>query len=335
MKKRLKITGLADEAEVPANDPEFMTEPKRPITEYHVFNALRRLGHEVSVLGAGENISSIIESLMEQSPNLVFNLTEHIGGDRRFDKNIAALLEMLRIPFTGAGTTGLLLSRDKRLCKQLLSLYKIRVPRFIFLPLNKAICLPKSLHIPLVVKPAFEDSSEGISNASKVENEKTLKERVQFIHERWKQAAIAEEYIEGMELYVGVLGNKQLSVLPIRACYFDFDGNGGPSLATYRVKWNPEYRKKWNVRFGPADLDPHIVKNIERVCKKVYRVLQLRDYGRIDLRLTADEKIVVLEANSNPDLAYGEEIAEAAEARGISYENLIQRIVSAALRRYA
>jgi len=172
--------------------------------------------------------------------------------------------------------TGLLLSRDKRLCKQLLSLYKIRVPRFISLPQNKAIRLPKLLHFPLVVKPAFEDSSEGISNASRVDNEEALRERVQFIHERWQQAAIAEEYIEGSELYVGVLGNKRLSVLPIRACHFDFDGNEGPCLATYRVKWNAEYRKKWNITFGFAELDPAIVKNVERVCKRVYRVLQIR-----------------------------------------------------------
>lgn len=335
MKKRLKITVLVDEAEIPANDPEFSTLPQKPTTEYHVIDALRNLGHNVSILGAGEDINLIIESLKEQYPDLVFNLTEHIGGDRRFDKNIAALLEMLKIPFTGAGMIGLLLSRDKRLCKQLLSLHKIRVPGFISLPLNKAIRVPKFLHFPLVVKPAFEDSSEGISNASKVDNEETLKERVQLIHERWEQAAIAEEYIEGRELYVSILGNKKLLVLPIRECHFDSDGGQGPCLATYRVKWDEEYREKWNIKFGFARLDLPIVKNIERVCKKVYKVLQLRDYGRIDLRLTSDKKTVILEANSNPDLAYGEEVAEAAEKCGISYKNLIKQIINIALRRYS
>ena len=335
MKKRLTITVLVDEAEIPANDPEFSTEPKEPITEYHVIDALRRLRHNVSVLGTGENINSMIESLREQEPDLVFNLTEHIGGDRRFDKNIAALLEMLKIPFTGAGMTGLLLSRDKRICKQLLSLYKIRVPGFFSFPQNKTIRVPKSLRFPLVVKPAFEDSSEGISNASKVDNEQALRERIQFIHERWQQDVIAEEYIEGRELYVSILGNKKLFVLPIRQCHFNFEGNEGPCLATYRVKWNEEYRKKWNIKFGLAELESQTVKNIERVCKKVYRALQLRDYGRIDLRLTSDKKIVILEANPNPDLAYGEEVAEAAEKRGISYENLIKRIIHTALRRQA
>jgi len=335
MKKSLTITVLVDEAEIPFKDLEFSTEPEKPTTEYHVIDALRALGHNVSILGAGEDINSIIESLREQEPDLVFNLTEHIGGDRRFDKNIAALLEMLKIPFTGAGMTGLLLSRDKRLCKQLLSLHKIRVPRFISFSKNKMIRVPKFLRFPLVVKPAFEDSSEGISNASKVDNEEALRERIQFIHERWQQDVIAEEYIEGRELYVSILGNKRLFVLPIRECHFNFEGSQGPSLATYRVKWNEEYRKKWNIQFGLAKLESKTVKNIERVCKKVYKVLHLRDYGRIDLRLTSDKKIVILEANSNPDLAYGEEVAEAADKCGISYENLIKRIINSALRRQA
>jgi D-alanine-D-alanine ligase len=185
------------------------------------------------------------------------------------------------------------------------------------------------------VKPAFEDSSEGISNASIVENQDALVERVQFVHERWQQAAIAEEYIEGRELYVSILGNRRLCVLPIRECYFDPDEDKGPRLATYRVKWHKEYREKWNIEFGPAELETPVVRKIERVCKKVYKVLHLRDYGRIDLRLTADNKICILEANSNPDLAYGEEVAEAAEKFGISYEELIQRILRSALRRYA
>jgi len=334
MKERLKITVLADEAEIPAGDPELSARPEKPTTEYYVTDTLRTLGHNVSVLGAGEDINLIIESLGEQNPDLVFNLTEHIGGDRRFDKNIAALLEMLKIPFTGSDMTGLLLSRDKRLCKQLLSLYRIRVPRFISLPHNKIIHVPKFFHFPLVVKPAFEDSSEGISNASKVDNEEALRERVQFIHQRWEQDAIAEEYVEGRELYVSILGNSKLLVLPIRQCHFNFNASEGPCLATYRVKWNEEYRKKWNIEYGFAELDSQTVKNIERTCKKVYRVLQLKDYARVDLRLTPDNKIVILEANSNPGLAYGEDVAEAAKKYGICYEDLIKRIISISLQRY-
>ncbi len=334
MKKKLNITVLVDIAEILPEDPEFLGKDGQQSTEHHVIGTLRSLGHRVSVLGSMDNIEETIVQLKEQEPDLVFNLTEHLGGDRKFDKNIAALLEILGIPFTGAGSTGLLLSRDKRLCKQLLSLHRIRVPRFISFSPNKTIKLPKTLGFPLVVKPALEDSSEGISNASIVWKEEALKERVKFVHERWKQAAIAEQYIEGQELYVSILGNKRLYVLPIRECFFNDEDNKGPCLATYRVKWNAEYREKWDIKFGFARLDAPIIKNIERVCKKVYKVLNLRDYGRIDIRLTSNKQIYILEANSNPDLAYGEEVAESAEQCGISYESLIQRIVNTASRRY-
>jgi D-alanine-D-alanine ligase len=333
MKKKIKITALVDIAEIPPEDPDFLAAQDKQTTEYHVIDALRILGHRVSVLGSMGDIEETIVKLKEQEPDLVFNLTEHLGGDRKFDKNIAALLEMMEIPFTGAGSTGLLLSRDKRLCKQLLSLHKIRVPTFVSLPYNKNIRRPKTLDFPLVVKPALEDSSEGISNASIVWKEETLKERVKFVHERWKQPAIAEEYIEGQELYVSILGNKKLCVLPIRECFFNPEDNKGPCLATYRVKWNAKYREKWDIKFGFAELEAPLIKKIERLCKKVYKVLQLRDYGRIDIRLRPDKKIFILEANPNPDLAYGEEIAESADKCGISYENLIKRIVNTALRR--
>lgn len=335
MGRQLKITVLVDEAVVPADDPRFERTYEAPITEYHVIGALRTLGSNVSALGVGHDIAAIVSTLTEDKPHMVFNLTEQFGGDRKLDKNIAAVLEMLNIPFTGTGSTGLMLCRDKLLCKQLLSLHKIRVPGFASVPAGKNAHVPKTVRYPLVVKPAYEDSSEGISNASVVTNEAALKERAQFVHERWEQDAIAEEYIEGRELYVAILGNKKLTVFPIRECSFNSDSDDGPHLATYRVKWNQEYREKHNINFVFAKLEPEVVGSIERVCKKVYRILQIRDYGRIDVRLTTDNKLVVLEANPNPDLAYGEEVAEAAEKSGIRYEQLISRILRLAQRRYS
>jgi D-alanine-D-alanine ligase len=194
--------------------------------------------------------------------------------------------------------------------------------------------MPKSLNYPLVVKPAFEDSSEGISNASLVSSETALIERVKFVHDGWQQPVIVEEYIEGREFYVGVIGNKRLTALPIRECIFDSENPQGPQLATYRVKWNRKYREKWNIRFDFAELETPIIKNIERICKRVYRLLRMRDYGRIDLRLTPDNKLVVLETNPNADIAYGEDVAEAAEKAGITYEKLIDRIIHFALSRH-
>jgi D-alanine-D-alanine ligase len=334
MSRKLHVTVLVDAAEITDEDPNFEAQLEDPTTEHHVIETLRELGHEVSVLGAVRDIGTIAGTLTESKPDLVFNLTEAFEGNRQLDKNIAALLEMISVPFTGAGSAGLMLCRDKRLCKELLSLHKIRVPRFFSMPRGRRIPVAKTVRYPLVVKPALEDSSEGISNASLVNNSDELQERARFMHERWQQPAIAEEYIEGRELYVSILGNKRLAVLPPRECFFDSDGGAGPQLATYRVKWNEQYRKKWNIRFGFAELDQATFKNISHVCKKVFRALQLRDYGRIDLRLTHDNKVVILEANPNPDLAYGEEVAEAAEKSGMTYEQLIDRILRIALRRY-
>ena len=334
MSRKLNIMVLDDEVEIPASDPDFSHPVESTKTEYHVIGALRQLGHKVSVLGAGEDINALITTLAENKPDLVFNLTEHIGGDRQQDKNIAAILDIMQIPFTGSGVSGLLLTRDKRLCKRLLSSHRIRVPGFASFPLNKTIRISKKLQYPLIVKPALEDSSEGISNSSLVANENELEKRVDFIRSKWQQPVIAEEYVGGRELYVGILGNKRLSVLSIRECIFNSEADTGPCLATYRVKFNEAYRKKWGIEFGFADLETLTLKHIERVCKKVYRVLQIQDYGRIDLRLTQQNQVFVLEANANPDLAYGEEIAESAQKAGISYVNFIDRILKAALRRY-
>jgi D-alanine-D-alanine ligase len=334
MSRKLNVTVLVDATEITKDNPNFEVRPEVPTTEYHVISALRNLGHEVSVLGAVSDIGTIAKTLAERKPDLVFNLTEAFDGERWLDKNIAALLEMVGVPFTGTGVAGLMLCRDKRLCKELLSLHKIRVPHFFSLPQDRKIRVAKTVRYPLVVKPALEDSSEGISNASLVNNSAELQERARLMHEKWQQPAIAEEYIEGRELYVSILGNKQLAVLPPRECSFDSDGGAGPQLATYRVKWNEQYRNKWNIRFGFAELDQTTLRNIGHVCKKVFRVLQLRDYGRIDLRLTHDNKVVILEANPNPDLAYGEEVAEAADKSGLTYEQLIGQILYIALRRY-
>lgn len=334
MKRKLRIIVLVDPVTIPAHDPQFLTPSETPITEYHVCEALRALGHEVTALGAEYDILAVAQKLKDQGPDLVFNLTEQFCGERRMDKNIAALLEMLDIPFTGAGAMGLLMARDKRLCKQILALHHIRVPDFISLPYGRAVRVPKHLRYPVVVKPAFADGSEGIANASLVHDADALRERAAFVHERWQQAVIAEEYIEGREFFVGVLGNKRLTVLPPRECFFNTEGGEGPVLLTYRCKWNHAYREKWNVTFGFAELEPSVLRNIERICKRTYRILQLQDYGRVDLRLAPDGRIAVLEANPNPDIAYGEEVAEAANKVGIDYESLIDKIIHLALARY-
>ncbi|MCX5632696.1 MAG: ATP-grasp domain-containing protein, partial [Phycisphaerae bacterium] len=321
---------------------------QKPTTEYYVIQTIRKLGHNVTIIPV-DSLKTLAKQLKEQKNGLVFNLTEEFKGDRRKDKVITSLLENLKMPFTGADTAGLTICRDKILSKQILNKHKINVPDFLLFPRGKTVKIPKNIRFPMVVKPAFEDGSEGISNASVVNNVQALKKRVRFVTKKWKQPAIAEEFIKGREFYVGIIGNKKPIALPIRECIFS-RGAKGPCLATYRVKWNEKYRKKWNVRFGFAKsagvrlgmpngrcltaLDKEITEKICETCKKAYKLLHLRDYGRIDLRLTPAGKVVILEVNANPDVAKGEDLAEAAKKAGITYKKFLSQIISYALARY-
>jgi D-alanine-D-alanine ligase len=331
--KQYKITVLIDSATVPQKDPQFSKHPQKPTTEYNVIQTLRKLGHTVIITPVEESLAAIARQLKQQKPDLVFNLTEEYNGDRRKDKVITSMLTNIKIPFTGSNSTGLAICRNKIRTKQILARHKINVPNYLLFPQGKTVKVPQNAKFPMVVKPAFEDGSEGISNASIVNNIQSLKKRVKFVTKKWKQPAIAEEFIKGRELYVAILGNKEPMALPIRECIFN-RGAKGPCLATYGVKWNEKYRRKWNVKFGFAKLDENIVKKIYQTCKKVYGLLHLRDYGRIDLRLTAENKIVVLEVNANPDVKYGEELAEAAKKADITYKKFLSQIISYALARY-
>jgi D-alanine-D-alanine ligase len=335
---------MIDLATVPQGDRQFLKYPQKPTTEYCVIQTLRHLGHKVIITPVENSLKAIEKQLKEQNSDLVFNLTEEFRGDRRKDILITALLEKLKIPFTGTNSAGLAICRNKILSKKILAKHQINVPNFIFFSNNLNEPPPQgwgltTMQFPMVVKPAFEDGSEGISNASIVNNVNALKKRVKFVTKKWKQPAIAEEYIEGREFYVGIIGNKKPIALPIMECIFNgirqahHRQSKGPCLATYRVKWNEKYRRKWNVRFDFAKLDKATTRKIYRTCKKVYKLLHLQDYGRIDLRVTADNKIVILEVNANPDVKYGEELAEAAKKAGISYKKFLTQIISYALKR--
>ena len=334
MSKSLKVTLMMDKAWVPKEDPELSGDSAGPMTERHVAVALRELGHQVRVVGVGGDVREIVSALTEDPPEIVFNLTEQFGDDRRLDGNVAGLLELMGVPFTGAGAAGLMLCRDKGLCKQLLSLHKIQCPQFVELAPGRRPRVPRRLSYPLIVKPKFEDASEGIARRSIVNSEAELIERVRIIHEGWSQVAIAEQYVEGRELYVGVVGNESPSVFPAREIFFGRSAEGGPRIATRRVKADAAYREKWQITYGFAELADDLAAEVSRLVKKVFRLLRLRDYGRLDLRLAPDNRIVVLEANANPDIGYGEDLAEAAEKAGVGYKDLIDRILKLALKRY-
>jgi len=331
----MKILVLIDAETMFEKDPEFMGVDIEVCEsmEYHTISALRELKHEVLFRSFGPDPLESVKYIMEQNVDLVFNLTEHYNGDRKQDANIAGLLELLRIPFTGSGAEGLLLCRDKITSKRLLGYHKIRLPHF-FSASKGSLSIPKRIHYPIMVKPAQEDGSDGISLASIVRDRDELITRIKMIHERMDQDALCEEYIEGREIYVGITGNERLTAYPAREIKFGKTGEGGPEIATAKVKSDESYRNKWNITYEHAGLPPNLEKLVARTSKRIYRILQIRDYGRIDLRLTSAGEVVFIEANPNPNVSMGDDLAEAAEKAGTNHVGLIDRIIKLAMQRY-
>jgi len=331
----MNILMLTDLEAVPEEDPLLTADTIGPESdmEYHVARGLRAIGHEVDVLPFGPSIAQNVEALGTRKPDLVFNLTEWFKGNRQMDAHIAALLDLLHLPYTGAGPIGLMMCRDKGVCKRILSHQRIRLPHFVTIPPGRSRPNARVIY-PAIVKPLNEDGSDGISLASLVHDEEALIERVRMIHEQRKQPAICEAYIEGREIYVGIIGNTRLRAFAPREVVFGRTEDGGPNIATAKVKWDEAYRKKWGIQYVHAELEPDLERRIIRVCKRIYQYMQIRDYGRIDLRITPANEIEFLEANPNPNLAPDDELAEGAMKSGIEYPKLLDLIVKHALRRY-
>jgi D-alanine-D-alanine ligase len=331
--KPLRILALVDEDLVPPDDVEGKDTINAPWkTEFDVVHTLREEGHEVRVLGIGSELAPIRRTLEEFRPQIAFNLIEAFANVATFDQNVVAYLELIRLPYTGCNSRGLLLARDKGISKKILHYHRVGVAAFEVFPRGRRVRRPRRLAFPLIVKSLTLDASIGISQASVVEDDEKLGERVRFIHESLETDALVEEYIEGREIYVGVLGNQRLQLLP--AWELDFSGmpEEARKIATERLKWSLSYQKKHRIASGPANLPPEVLKDVASVCKRVYRSLRLSGYGRIDLRLRGDGKVFVMEANPNPQLAYGEDFAESAEKAGIRYGPLLERIVALGLR---
>ncbi|HEY5649016.1 MAG TPA: ATP-grasp domain-containing protein [Nitrospiria bacterium] len=333
--KKLKVLVIFD---IPGNlikDFDLSREDENPDwkVEYHAVEALGELGHDVRTLGVFDDPGMIIDELKKHPPDIVLNLTEEFNQRSSYDRNVAGLLEMLEVPYTGTGPTGLTLCKNKGMTKEILAYHRIEHPEFAVFPLGASVRRPKHLHFPLFIKPLKDEASYGISQDSFVEDDRAFEERIRFIHERMSQGAIAEEFIEGRELYVSILGNRRLEVLPFREVIFSKVPEGRPKISTFKAKWDEGYRERWGIRNRMVrDLPENMVTRIADVCKKVYRVLHIRGCGRIDLRLTKDNRIFILEANPNPNLSFDDEVALSAEKANISYKNLIQRLLTLGLR---
>lgn len=335
--KKLKILVLFDSAGTPPKDQDFTQafEEEDWFTEAAVIDSLKGIGHEVRTLGVYDDVKLVIKEVEENRPDIVFNLTEIFLGKAYLDKNIPSVLELLQIPYTGCGPEGLMICNNKILTKKILTYHRIKVPGFHIFHKGKRIWHPKKLKFPLLVKPAREEASTGIAKGSFVENEKDLVERVQFIHDKFNMAAIVEEYIDGRELYLGILGDKRLQTFPVREMKFSQVPDDEPKLATYKAKWDQKYRKKWGIKNEFAGRLPEgVPEKIIKACKRAYRALMIDSYGRFDLRVTPKGEVYILEANANPELARGDEFAESAEKAGLGYDKLIQKILKLSFQRH-
>ncbi|HEY7514554.1 MAG TPA: D-alanine--D-alanine ligase, partial [Vicinamibacteria bacterium] len=249
-----------------------------------------------------------------------------------WDQNVVAYLELLKVPYTGCNSRGLMLGRDKALTKKLLSFHRIAVPKFVIVPRNRGVKRPRHLDFPLIVKSLTLDASAGISQASVVADDEKLAERVRFVHESLGTDALVESYIEGRELYVGLLGNHRVKALPVWELDFANMPDESRRIATERLKWNRSYQKRHGIGSREAkDLPAGVSEKVQALCKRAYRILLLSGYARIDLRLDAAGRVFVLEANPNPQLARGEDFADSAQRVGIEYNALVQRILGLGL----
>jgi D-alanine-D-alanine ligase len=302
-------------------------------TEYDVITTLRALGHDVQALGVHDDLGDIRRAAAEWKPHIAFNLLEGFDDVTIFDQNVVSHLELLKLSYTGCNPRGLLLARDKSLSKKLLAYHRIPVTEFEVFRIGRPIQRPKRLPFPLIVKSLTQEASVGISQASVVDSDEKLKERVAFIHDSIRTAAIVERYIEGREIYVGIIGNQVLQAFPVWELFLANMPPDARRIATDRVKWSVKYQKKHGIESGPArDLPEAESERIQHICKRAYRALELSGYARIDLRLDEAGNPWVLEANPNPQIARGEDFAASAEKTGINYEALLQRILNLGLR---
>src|SRR3984885_6395614 len=302
-------------------------------TEYDVITHLKAAGHEVMPLGMSDSLSELRRAIIDWKPDVVFNLLEEFDGIVTYDQHVVAFLELMRQPYTGCNPRGLLLSRDKSLSKQLLQFHRIATPQFAVFRRGARFHVPKKLRFPLFVKSTVEDASLGIAQASVVDDAARLKERIEFVHEQVKSNALEEEYIEGRELYVGVMGNERLTRLPVWEMVFGSLPDTLAAIATRKVKWDKRYQAKYGITTHAAgDLPPAVLTVLDRLSRRIYRALGMSGYARMDFRLTPQGQGYVLEANANPNLETPEDLAESARPAGTAYGELLERLMDLGLK---
>jgi D-alanine-D-alanine ligase len=328
--RRLRVALLCHEDLVPPDDVPGRGSSDEILpfrTEYDVSHAIRELGHELEMLGVSHDLLAIRKCVTEFRPHVIFNLLLEFKDVGPFMINVVSHLELLGARYTGCNPQGLMLARNKALTKKILRYHRIPTPAFHVFRLGRRARTRAGLRFPIIVKGMDEDASFGISQASVVRDEAALRERVEFVHRNVGTHAIAEEYVEGRELTVSVLGNQRLETFPPWEMRFDKLPDGTLPIATQRAKWSTAYQKRVGIATGPARIDESLAEQIFRVARRSFRALELSGYARLDLRLTDAGQLHVIEVNPNPELAYDEDFAESARLGGTEYPALIQRIL--------
>jgi len=348
--KKLKVTILYDAVEeVDKKEAEAAGEKVSPLVCEQVEQVLTRHGHEVKRLAAKHKIRDVASQIMEDDSDLIFNLCESLGGIGQYEQHVAALLEVLDKRFTGAGSIGLTLAQDKELSKKIFQFHSIRYPKFSCMDAGK-VEWSDELIFPLFVKPLNEDASIGIDSGSIVNNVKELMERISYIQTEFNAPALIEEYIEGRELYIGVLGNDKPEALPILEWDFSKMPKGTPRIASSEAKWDEESAYKDAPEVFPTDIPEPVYTKMQEAAIQAFRSLKLRDYGRVDIRLRqvvkdtetkSTEKeanpdnweFYVIEVNPNPYLDKKSQLAMAARKHELNYPDLIEKIIELAMER--
>jgi D-alanine-D-alanine ligase len=316
--------------------------PEDPVLG-QIEGTLRELGHEVTRAAVAGDIVPIIDALRTADPGLVFNLAESFDGKSALESNVAALLNLLGLRYTGSSPAGLLMAGDKSLTKKVLRFHEILTPQFATL-FRGALDHAGDLRFPLIVKPPQEDASLGITSKSVVRDVKELLSTMDSLQREFQSPVLVEEFVDGREFYVGVLGNVAPTALPVIELDFSAFPADRPKVASYEAKWGEGGTgdsSETGAEFAgttsifPTDLSAELTERMQRVAVEAFNALRLRDYGRVDLRVTPREEIYVIEVNPNCYLERSGEFARAAAEHGLDHGALVGRIVELALARYA
>jgi D-alanine-D-alanine ligase len=312
--------------------------PVDPVLE-QLRAAIQACDHSVELLAVRDTVAPLVTALHDAAPDLVFNLAESFGGKSALESNVAALLNLLGLRYTGSSPAGLLLAGDKSLTKKVLSFHGIQTPEFATV-FRGALDWAGNIEFPVIVKPPQEDASLGITSSSVVHDLRELFTRIDALQSEFQQPVLVEQYVEGREFYVGVLGNANARALPIMELDFSGFPAGVPRIASWEAKWGDDGAGSGEQFAGtrsifPSDVSPALTERMQQAALEAFHALRLRDYARIDLRVRSDEQIFVIEVNPNCYLERESEFARAAAEGGLAYDALIARILELAAARYS